>query len=265
MRRDFALREPTLAVVLVAVLLGCQKPKEVATSVTPDPSIAEIVSAPPEPQRHEPTWFDIGSNDRALGSDIKGQLDRIDSILPSKLFLTANAATTSLFAESESQLPRLRELAADSGRAADPRVYMVIAVTASQRARNDGTILYKMLTKNADRDAGRPWFIMGAKIIELHEEGSMTLGRIEMDPGTNPLFIGARFATPFVEGDRVDVVGYLAGNYTYETKIGSKFTIPAFAVAGMFKTGTIKAMNRIVKVWVKDVVPDQLRDMPRKF
>ena len=89
MRLDIALREPTLAVVLVAVLLGCQKPKEVAASVTPDPSIAEIVSAPAQPQRHEPTWFDIGSNDRALGSDIKGQLDRIDSILPSKLFLTA--------------------------------------------------------------------------------------------------------------------------------------------------------------------------------
>jgi hypothetical protein len=258
-------RSAVVALALVVVFACCQKSRDAGNTVAHDTSDAAIAAPSAAPQHHEPTWWDLLSDDRALGSDMKGQLDRIDSILASKLFLSPTAATRSLYDESESQLPRLRELAADSRRSADPRVYLQIAFMASRRAREDGTILYKMLVKNAERSAGRPWFIIGAKILDLKEEDQTTIGRVEMDPGTNPLFIGARFLTPFVDGDRVDIVGYFAGDRTYETKAGAKVTIPAFAVAGMFKPGTIVAMNRLVKLWQGDPVPDQLRSMPRKF
>lgn len=140
-----------------------------------------------------------------------------------------------------------------------------MALWATRRARDDGPVMYPMLLKNAERFVGRPWFIMNAKILELHEEGQFSVGRIEMDPGTNPLFIVARFTTPFIEGDRVDIVGYFGGSETYETKLGDHRRIPSFAVAGVFKTGAIVAMNRIVKTWLSDPTPNQLRSQPRKF
>ncbi len=140
-----------------------------------------------------------------------------------------------------------------------------MAVFATRRAKDEGPVLYQMLLKNADRYVGRPWFIMNAKVLELHEEGQLSVGRIEMDPGSNPLFVVGRFTTPFIAGDKVDIIGYFAGTETYETALHDHRSIPAFAAAGVFKPGTIIAMNRIVKAWLGDPTPNQLRAQPRKF
>ena len=258
----------TRALLIAVVALSCSRQRTEAPAPAPQPAAAATPPVPaksPAPPKPAPTWADISSNDCSYGCNLQGQLDRIDAVLTSKAVLTETDGLKSLFSESEAQLPRLRELAADRGRAADPRLYMVIASTATQRARGDGTVLYQMLTKNAEHDAGRPWFIMGAKILELHEDDQVTGGKLEMDPGKNPLFIVGRFKTPFVEDDRVDVIGYFAGNYTFKTTTGLKETLPAFAVAGMFKEGTIRAMNKIVHTWPKDIPPDALRSMPRKY
>jgi hypothetical protein len=215
--------------------------------------------------RREPSFFDLGTDDRSYGDGTKGQLDRIDALLSSTGFLTTTEGLKSFFSDSAGRLPDIRRLANDAERSADPRIYLEMALFATRRARDDGPVLYQMLLKNADRFVGRPWFIMNAKILELHEEGRFSVGRIEMDPGANPLFMACRFTTPFIEGDRVDIVGYFGGSETYETKLHESRSIPSFAAAGIFKPGTIVAMNRIVKSWLADPTPNQLRALPRKF
>ena len=126
---------------------------------------------------------------------------------------------------------------------------MALVIAAQQRVHRDGPVLYKMLTKSVRPFVGRPWFIINAKVEEIHEtDDGLTVGRIELDPGFDKdLFFVARFRTPFIDDDRVDVIGYFAGDYTYKNRIGTDLTAPAFAVAGMFKSGTIVAMNRIVR------------------
>lgn len=231
----------------------------------PSPQTDQQQTRPKVVAGREPSFFDLGTDDRSYGDATKGQLDRIDALLASTGFLTTTEGLKSFFADSAGRLPDVRRLANDAGRAADPRIYLEMAVWATRRARDNGPVLYQMLLKNADRYVGRPWFIMNTKILELHEDGQFSVGRIEMDPGANPLFIAARFTTPFIEGDRVDVIGYFGGVETYETKVHESRGIPSFAAAGIFKPGTIVAINRIVKAWLADPTPNQLRAQARKF
>ena len=144
---------------------------------------------------------------------------------------------------------------------------MALVIAAQQRVHRDGPVLYKMLTKSVRPFVGRPWFIINTKVEEIHEtDDGLTVGRIELEPGFDKdVFFVARFRTSFIDDDRVDIIGYFAGDYTYKNRLGADLTVPAFAVAGMFKSGTIVAMNRIVRFWKGDIGADQLRRAPRKL
>jgi hypothetical protein len=208
-----------------------------------------------EPEKpHEKEW----------GLDMDGQLDRISALFHDPGFEGSSAGELGMWKSKEAGVPQLREVSGISSAKVDPRAVLWIAVHADRYCEAEGGLTYPMLTKNADRSAGRPWFIMNAKIIEILEEGRTSVARVEMDPGKNPIFVQWRYLTNFVAGDRVDVVGFWAGYRTYDARAG-KVTIPALAAAAVLKPGTIRAMNKVSRVWLGDVGPDQLRNYPRKI
>lgn len=101
----------------------------------------------------------------------------------------------------------------------------------------DGSITYAHLKKNADRYAGRPWAFTG-KILEISEVGGGTAARVSLDDwGTKPVWVVSAFETDFLEHDRVYVVGYLGGSYTYTSQAGWTITIPALMARAMLKPG----------------------------
>jgi len=67
-----------------------------------------------------------------------------------------------------------------------------------------------------------------------------------------------------VAGDRVDLVGFWAGDFEYQARIG-EVTILGLAAPAVFKPRTIRALNRMEKVWRGDPGPDQIRSVSRKL
>jgi len=248
-----------LAVAVILVHAGCAKKEP----QIPAPHAPPAPPSGPIPAATKASVPAVAS--KTFARDLSGQLDRIDVVLADSGFNGVRLDTTEFWKTKEAEIPKLREIARVSDPAIDPRHYLDIAVRADRWAADDGTVTYEMLLKNADRYAGRPWFLVNALIIDIKEAESVTMARIFMDPGRNPLLVGGRFVTNFTKGDHVDVVGYFAGNYEYEAVGGNKVTLPAFAAAGLFKTGTLRAMNRVSKVWQGDLPETQLRSKQRKL
>jgi hypothetical protein len=107
----------------------------------------------------------------------------------------------------------------------------------------DRSVTYEHLKKNAARYAGRPWTFTG-KILEISEVGGNTVARIALDDwGNKAIYVAGPFTTEFVEKNRVQVIGYLAGDYSYTSQANWNITIPAVAARAMVepnKTGKSK-------------------------
>lgn len=99
----------------------------------------------------------------------------------------------------------------------------------------DPKISYELLKKNADKYAGQPWAFTG-KVLQIYEQDGQTQARLAMDTWENkPVWVAADFPTEFIENNRVYVVGYLSGNYSYDSIAGWKITLPAIAARAMLK------------------------------
>jgi hypothetical protein len=240
-------------VVAFALSLGCSRQSPVAEH-RPEADGADA---------HSPVATEKAAA-RPFALDMEGQLDRAKKLFGDPTFEGAAAGELGMWKDKEPQVARLREVSGVTHPSADPRAILWIAVHADGYCKSWGGITYAMLTKNADRSAGRPWFIMNAKILEIFEDHEVSMARMEMDPGEHPIFVKWRYLTDFVAGDRVDVVGFWAGSQSYKARIG-EIIIPALAAAAVLKPGTIKAMNKISRVWLGDVGPNQLRMTPRKL
>lgn len=235
------------------VCAGCEQTNSRVPPPTSAPAPAVVKAAVPT------------AAPKTFAKDLPGQLDRIDVVLGDSGFGGVRYDNSEVWKAKEAEIPKLREIARVSNPAIDPRHYLDIAVRADRWADDDGTVTYEMLLKNAARYAGRPWFLINALIVDIKEGERVTTARIFMDPDRNPLFVSGRFITNFTTGDRVDVVGYFASDYEYEAVNGRMITLPALAAAGIFKTGTLRAMNRLSKVWDGDLPENQLRSKSRKL
>lgn len=102
---------------------------------------------------------------------------------------------------------------------------------------------YAHLTKNADRYAGKSWYAVG-KILQITESGASTSARIAIDGQSDRvIYIVAPFQTNFVENDKVLVIGYLAGNYTYTSQANWQITIPALAARAILPPGDMSKLK----------------------
>lgn len=99
-------------------------------------------------------------------------------------------------------------------------------------------ITYAHLKKNADRYSGRKTVFQGV-IDEIGERNGETIARIAANGNSELMFwVQAAFETDFVEGNRVDVAGILAGATTYQSQAGWNITIPTVLARSIQKRGT---------------------------
>lgn len=93
---------------------------------------------------------------------------------------------------------------------------------------------YSMLEKNATKYEGLAFNFYG-KILQIQETGESTQARICFADDSNAVFyVEGRFSTPYLKGQLVNTIGYLAGNYRYTSQAGWNLTIPALAARTMF-------------------------------
>ncbi|MFO0580043.1 MAG: hypothetical protein U1A78_39220 [Polyangia bacterium] len=105
------------------------------------------------------------------------------------------------------------------------------------------SITYAHLEKNAARYIGRPWKFTG-RIVEIVEKPGGVMARVALDwYGNHIMMVFGRFETDFVKGNVVDVIGYLAGKYSYESQANWKITIPVLAAHSILKAGTLRKMK----------------------
>ncbi len=108
-------------------------------------------------------------------------------------------------------------------------------------------IKYAHLKKNADRYKQIPWSFSG-RIVEITETESGSFARVSLDAfGNNIIFVVAQFHTDFVEGDSVDVLGMLAGSYSYKSQAGWDIAIPSMLARSIQKRGTLARARRPVR------------------
>ncbi|MDQ3175652.1 MAG: hypothetical protein M3Q91_18405 [Acidobacteriota bacterium] len=99
----------------------------------------------------------------------------------------------------------------------------------------DKTITYAHLKKNAAKHATKPWSFTG-KILEIQEVDGGTVARIGLDAwGSQAIYVAGPITTDFLENNRVFVVGYLAGEYSYTSVANYNMSIPAVAARAMMK------------------------------
>lgn len=104
-------------------------------------------------------------------------------------------------------------------------------------------ITYAHLEKNAARYIGRPWKFTG-RILEIVEKPGIVMSRVSLDwYGNRVMMVFGRFETDFVKGNTVDVIGYLAGNYSYESQANWKITLPVLAAQSMLKAGSLRKLK----------------------
>lgn len=116
------------------------------------------------------------------------------------------------------------------GKVTDDDVKLLLEQAAKNRA-----ITYAHLKKSTDRYKGDIWRFRG-KILEIAESKGTTRARIALDSyGQKAMLVEAPFETEFVEGNRVEVLGVLAGAYSYTSQAGWNITIPAMLAARITK------------------------------
>lgn len=97
------------------------------------------------------------------------------------------------------------------------------------------SITYEHLKKNAEKYDGEPWTFTG-KILQIQENGEQTFALISLDGwGNKTIAVKADFTTEFIEKNTVFVVGYLAGNYSYESVAGWNITVPLLQARAILK------------------------------
>ncbi|HEX8565409.1 MAG TPA: hypothetical protein VF648_07030 [Pyrinomonadaceae bacterium] len=100
----------------------------------------------------------------------------------------------------------------------------------------DKSITYEHLKKNADRYSGKAWMFKG-KILQVFEQNGQTGARVSLDDwGNKPVWVACNCTTDFVENDRVFVVGYLTGTYSYTSQANWEITIPALAARAILSS-----------------------------
>ena len=104
-------------------------------------------------------------------------------------------------------------------------------------------IRYAHLEKNAARYIGRPWNFTG-RIVEIVEKPDSVMARVSLDWYDNHIMmVFGRFESDFVKGNTVDVIGYLAGSFSYESRAKWQITIPVIAAHSMLKAGTLRKLK----------------------
>jgi hypothetical protein len=100
-------------------------------------------------------------------------------------------------------------------------------------------ITYEHLKKNALKYAGQPWAVKG-KILQIQESGGDTMARVALDSwGNKVVWVVSGFTTDFIEGNQIYAVGYLAGDYSYESQAGWNITIPALVARAIIKPNEV--------------------------
>jgi|GEM_PF-3464834 len=209
---------------IVLILFGCNqplKPQKGAASPVAKPDLAKVQAAEP---LGPPTF----------SSDMKGQLDRVDWFI-AKVGIGYPGDQDKYRAITGWRDPKTLPGA----------VYALSGRAQLEADQMGGRVTFSMLKKNPDRYATRAWACEKAKIVEINEREGITQARIQTDEGI--YFVIGRFQTDFVDGDRVDVMGFLAGNYTYESQAKWQITLPAVAAGGFFKGGTTAKMTAEIK------------------
>jgi len=107
----------------------------------------------------------------------------------------------------------------------------------------DETFVFK-LEKDPERFAGRAFAFVG-KITQIFERNGRTGAFIQFMPGHN-FYIEADFVTDLVQGNHVEVVGYLAGEHAYESVAGWHMSVPAIAAASI---GSSREENRLMALY----------------
>jgi len=101
----------------------------------------------------------------------------------------------------------------------------------------DAKITYALLKKNSVKYAGQSWAFTGT-VYQIFERGNQTQAFVALDGwGSKNVEVIGDFQTDFVEKNKVYVVGYLAGDYSYKSVAGWDLTIPALAARAMMKPG----------------------------
>jgi len=104
-------------------------------------------------------------------------------------------------------------------------------VCAAQKEKED--VWYEEIKKNPPRYAGRAAIFRG-RILEISERDNTMQARLGVDGSSRTvLYIAGNFTTNFTDGDRVSVIGYLAGEYTYTSQANWTISIPALAARKM--------------------------------
>lgn len=108
-------------------------------------------------------------------------------------------------------------------------------------------VTYEHLKKNSAKYAGQPWAVRG-KILQIQESDGDTMARISLDGwGNKVVWVVGNFTTDFIENNQVYAVGYLAGDYSYESQAGWNISIPALVARAIVKPGEISKYQNQVK------------------
>ncbi len=195
---------------------------------------SESEAAPTHKEPPDPNSFTL---------DLKGQLDRIDAEIDAR----------------EYKLP-LSDIDYRDAKILNMDILKLLVfvfpkdvLDFAKRADLNKSIKYEHLKKNAEPYAGKPWRFTG-RILEISEKSNpeLTVARISLDYyGNYPIYVVGRFNTPFLTGNTVEVVGYLAGNYSYESQAGWNITVPAIAALAIVK---YESINKLKNLHAKDPV-----------
>lgn len=162
--------------------------------------------------------------------DLKGQLDRIDSLeVPMRSLVRASAQP------------------AWSGSIDNIFGNPIISL------RSEGILSWLNMTvvrasptfaeiSKTDRYAGISYRVTG-RILQITEsnDGGVTTARVSLDEyGRQSFFVVGRFSSRFVEDDQIEVIGYLAKKHTYRSSAGWDVTVPALAAAAMIPAGATR-------------------------
>lgn len=201
---------PTVRFLLLAALLGCNRPALPSSSARPDAAaslsavgpVAQPVLAPPRPTE-----------------------------------IAEPSALTEPDPKETAVIVRRVKAAATSAEA------MVVLLLAA----DDAKLSYAQIKKNPERYKGTPWAFTG-RILEVEEKEGLSFARVALDYyANNVVYVMAYGESPFTEGDVVDVLGISAGSETYTSQAGWNITIPSIVATGLAKRGELAKMRKIIK------------------
>lgn len=236
-----------IALVAIVILSACKeasKEKElvelrekVAKMESAKPSLSSVrTAAAPEiqaPKREEAARAQ--SSAAVFELNVKGQLDRIAAEIAER----DNKISATPVRPHTPMLERdYKILGIKKGARPDDIAWFV------ERSDANKNVTYQHLMKNAARYAGMPWKTQ-ARILEIEElPGPVTVARISVDYfGNSAMYVFGRFDTDFVQHDAVDIMGYLADTFSYQSQAGWNITIPAMSMMTMTKLGGISKLR----------------------